>query len=228
MINKIGYNQGGYGETVQKEKNGRNSGTATSFASVFQAEQTKINSAKDFLTTLQPDELAVLQKASHLADPIDIYKISEEGARNLLAKGDATKYVDLNNDGITEIGAAKDFIFPPPNSPQAVKDAWGKVSANMTSEERMLAIMPFLVEQLKANTHQLPDGSWYTVKPGEPGYVNILAGDSQDFCSLIRNMIEDYTAQLQAETNPEFKKHREFQVNFLGEFLECIQDYMKR
>lgn len=221
MIHSVGSSQGGYREPVLKGKNALN----TNFAALFQAEQTKPMTAKQYLTTLTPDELTVLQKASHLADPINISKLSEEGAWNLLAKGDKTKFVDLNNDGITEIGAGKNFIFPPPNAPQAVKDAWEKATAHMTFKERMLAEIPFLVEQFTANIHQSPDGSYRVVEPGEPGYINPFAGDSMDFCSLIQRLIEKLAEQIRQETNPEFKKHRVFQLGVLQDFIQNIQDH---
>ena len=217
MINKVDC-QGGYWEPMLKNKS-----DDSGFANILQAEQAKNMTAKEYLTTLKPDELTVLQRASHLAEPIDISKLSEEGARNLLAEGDKTKYVDLNNDGITEIGAGKSFIFPPPNAPQAVKVAWEKATANMTFQEKMLAEAPFLVEQFVTNIHQLTDGSYQVVEPGELGYLNPFAGDSKDYSILIDRIINKLTDQIRIETNPEFKKHRELQLGVLQDFLMNIQ-----
>jgi hypothetical protein len=217
MIKSIGYNQGGYWEPLTQKTGGN-----TGFSAILQEQTSKSTTAKDYLATLKLDELAELQKASRLADPININKLSEEGARNLLAKGDKTKFVDLNNDGITEIGAGKSLIFPPPNAPQSVKDAWEKATANLSFKEKMLAQTPFLVAQLEANVHQLPDGSVRVTEPGEPGYVNPFAGDAGDFCNLIDRIVEKLRNFLKRETDPEQKKHLEFKIEILGEFRKNI------
>ena len=47
--------------------------------------------------------------------------------------------VDINNDGLVEVGLAKTIHFPPVNSPQHVKDAWDKATEGM--EEFEIAAM---------------------------------------------------------------------------------------
>ena len=61
--------------------------------------------------------------------------ISEEGARNLLLpEGYA---VDLDADGIHEVGLAKTASFPPANAPAEFREAWFQASAGIDDGLRM-------------------------------------------------------------------------------------------
>lgn len=91
--------------------------------------------AKQFLAALTPQDLTLLQDASGLASRIDVAALSEEGAANLLLE--RTARVDLNNDGLVEVGGAKLIVFPPVNAPQAVKQAWEAATAGMSGRDRM-------------------------------------------------------------------------------------------
>lgn len=91
--------------------------------------------AKQFLAALAVQDLALLQQASGLAQGINVSALSEEGAANLLLERDSR--VDLNNDGLVEVGAAKIIAFPPVNAPQAAKDAWEAATAGMSARDRM-------------------------------------------------------------------------------------------
>lgn len=91
--------------------------------------------AKQFLAALTPQDLTLLQQASGLAEGINVASLSEEGAANLLLTND--NRVDLNNDGLVEVGAARLITFPPVNAPQSVKEAWETATAGMSDKDRM-------------------------------------------------------------------------------------------
>ena len=95
-------------------------------------------SAQDFLSSLSKEDLKLVQKANSLADPIQVSQLSAEGAQNLLARPDGSDRVDLNNDGIVEVGIARNIQFPPANAPQFVKDAWEKATEGMTFQDKFL------------------------------------------------------------------------------------------
>ncbi len=84
---------------------------------------------KSFLATLSKDQLSVLQQVQHLADPIRVSGLSEEGALNLLLPPDT--HVDLNNDGLTSVGVAQTLRFPDSQTPTAVRDAWEIATLDM-------------------------------------------------------------------------------------------------
>jgi len=95
-------------------------------------------SAKDVLNNMSKSELQLLQSATSLAGPINVNSLSKEGAMNLLAQPDNTGLVDLNNDGIVEVGAARNMVFPPVNAPAHVKVAWDKATEGMSFEDKMI------------------------------------------------------------------------------------------
>jgi hypothetical protein len=98
-------------------------------------------SAKQVLSGMSADELKLLQKATSLGDPIKVDSLSNEGAINLLAQPDKTGMVDLNNDGLVEIGVSKMMTFPPVNAPAHVQDAWDKATENMSEIDKAVMQM---------------------------------------------------------------------------------------
>jgi hypothetical protein len=71
---------------------------------------------------------------------------------NLLYSPDQSK--DINNDGLSDIGLAKMWKYPPPNAPEAVKQAWKEATAG---RDDWLLMAPFLAAESNANMK--PDGS---------------------------------------------------------------------
>lgn len=88
-----------------------------------------IENARQFLCSLSANELEAVRQNHCLADPINPGALSEEGARNLLLPEGYS--VDLNHDGIDEIGAARTMSFPPKDAPAAFKEAWFQATADM-------------------------------------------------------------------------------------------------
>ena len=123
--------------SIQKLKQ-RNMGEEdiNAFSNLLLEAQGSQSSALDYLGSLSKAELKILQNAHSLADPINVSVLSEEGARNLLAQPDNQGKVDLNNDGIVEVGLAKTIHFPPVNAPQFVKDAWEKATEGMAEFDK--------------------------------------------------------------------------------------------
>ena len=113
----------------------------TDFASLLEEahEQQQNNlSAKEVLNNMSKSELQLLQTATSLASQINVNSLSKEGAINLLAQPDKTGLVDLNNDGIVEVGAARNIMFPPVNAPDYVKDAWDKSTEGLSFSDKAI------------------------------------------------------------------------------------------
>lgn len=100
-------------------------------------QQKRHISAKQILLNMTASELTLLQKATSLAEPIKIGSLSKEGSINLLAQPDRTGLVDLNNDGIVEVGAAKNIVFPPVNAPARIKAAWEEATVHLSEQDKM-------------------------------------------------------------------------------------------
>jgi hypothetical protein len=88
-----------------------------------------IGNARQFLGGLSAAELEAVRQNHCLADPIDPSALSEEGAQNLLLPEGYS--VDLNHDGVDEVGAGRTISFPPKDAPEAFKEAWFEATADM-------------------------------------------------------------------------------------------------
>lgn len=88
-----------------------------------------IKNTRQFLGTLSAQELEAVRQNHCLADPINPAGLSEEGAENLLLPEGYS--VDLNHDGIDEVGAGRTFSFPPKDAPASFKEAWFQATAGM-------------------------------------------------------------------------------------------------
>jgi hypothetical protein len=141
--------------------------------------------AKAFLKTLSTEERDLVKRANSYGMALDnghIDQMSEEGARNMLVEPDYRAYVDFNNDGIVDHGLGKTFVFPPPNAPDEVKDAWDKTVEGMSDKDRFLASAIFLSQSLSANLETDASGKVTNIRsPGDTGYVNIFPTNKEDW-----------------------------------------------
>jgi len=158
------------------------------FGSIIQDADSAEN-AKDFLKNLSGEQRDLLKRANSYGINITdshINTMTEEGARNMLVQPDNRSYVDFNNDGIVDHGVAKSFVFPPPNSPESVKDAWDKTLEGIPENERLMASSIFLTQQLSANIKVDAQGNavgFY--QAGEEGYANIFSTQKSGWFNLL-------------------------------------------
>jgi len=82
-----------------------------------------------FLKTLSHEELGVIQRVHSLGAEISPAGLSNESAYNLLLPDGYS--VDLNRDGMEDLGEGRGIHFPPRDSPQAFKDAWDTATQGM-------------------------------------------------------------------------------------------------
>lgn len=88
-----------------------------------------MENARQFLGALTVQELDAVRQNHCLAEPINPAGLSEEGAENLLLPEGYG--VDLNHDGIHEVGMGRTASFPPSDAPADFKEAWFQATANM-------------------------------------------------------------------------------------------------
>lgn len=176
------------------------------FSKILEQKASSNMSTKQFISTLEPDELYVLQKANHLASSIKVDMLSDEGADNLLLMPQGSdKAVDLNNDGIVEVGCAKEMVFPLPNAPSSVKTAWKEATAEMSSEDSLHIMEKILKEQIEKNAYRNKDGSWSIHKSGEAGWVNIFGTTEESYQQLFEKIINKIDHPLAARTSEQIK-----------------------
>jgi hypothetical protein len=158
-------------------------------------EAANATSAKTFLLGLSSADRAMVKKANGYAMSLndsDIQSMTEEGARNMVVTQDERAYVDYNNDGIVDRGVGKNFIFPPPNAPEEVKDAWEKTVSSFPEKDRLLASNVFMIESVQANIKIDAQGNPIGVySPGDDGYTNIFPTTLDGWQNLL-NKADDY------------------------------------
>lgn len=162
--------------------------------------------AKEFLATLSPKELFVIQKQNGLADSIRIEAVGTEGAENLLiSRSNEYELLDLDNDSIVDVGIARSFIFPPPNTAPEVKEAWAEMTEGMSLKEKILLEFPFMVAALESNMSKLPNGSYEIIHPGDNRYKNIFGTTVEEFLDVLNKVIERTKNPLHSRTVEEMK-----------------------
>jgi hypothetical protein len=142
-----------------------------------------------YLSSLSSDELETIQHVHHLAQPINVSGLSEEGALNLLLPPPAQ--VDSNHDGLTQSGIGYSIRFPDSNTPSAVADAWEQVTAGMSSTERMMSEFHMVADILVANIHVDENGRFLSrSEPGDADFVNPMASDDYSYLDKAQKAIK--------------------------------------
>ena len=108
----------------------------SAFEHILQQFKQSDTAATDYLKQLSSSDLALVQKANSMANPIAVHTLSKEGAQNLLSQPDGSDLVDLDNNGIVEIGEAKTLHFPPVNAPAYVHQAWEQATQGLSEFDK--------------------------------------------------------------------------------------------
>lgn len=176
-------------------------GEIQQFGELLNHAKNESGSAKQRLQALSAEQLTLLQKANSLADPINPVGLSEEAAANLLSQPDHSDKVDLNNDGIVEVGQARTIIFPPVNAPAHVKAAWDEATEGMDEMEKArielhmhLAVFGIQVEGMPQKPVLPPQQQW-----GQQGIAQLfgLLRGNLDF-RVSREGWTEYNQELKA------------------------------
>ena len=114
--------------------------------------------------------------------------MSQEEALNFILP--QSESVDLNNDGYAGRGNGKfEFIFPPPNAPDKVKEAWYAATDHMSDKDKNLIKVHFLIGQLDANTNWNGDSQPKGPEPGDPDWKNIFDDNDFSYLDMIRTIL---------------------------------------
>jgi len=140
-----------------------------------------MGNARGFLATLSALEMEAVRRNHCLADPIDTASLSEEGAANLLLPEGYS--VDLNHDGVDEVGAARTVHFPPRDAPAEFREAWFQATAGMDEGSMMTYGL-------------MMHGAVYGLQIDGQSQSPRYAPDSMD---SYRRIVGDYLASLEAQ-----------------------------
>ena len=140
----------------------------------------------EFLQNLSDEGIDLLKQAQSLpvGAQIDFTSLNQEEALNFILPHSGQ--VDLNNDGlVANANGGKGFMFPPPNAPQSVKDAWKDATEGMSESDVFLLSGKFMIQFGMANFHVDDNGKVTRTEPGEPGWRNIFAEDGYSYMDAI-------------------------------------------
>ncbi|MCK5778484.1 MAG: hypothetical protein KAH11_06815 [Rhodospirillales bacterium] len=139
-----------------------------------------------FLKNLSDDGIDLLKQAQSLpaGAQIDLSKLNQEEALNFILPHSGQ--VDLNNDGIVaSANGGKGFMFPPPNAPQDVKDAWKEATDGMSDSDIFLMSGKFMMQFMISNIRVDDNGNVHRAEPGDPDWRNIFAEDGYSYMEAI-------------------------------------------
>ncbi|WP_442505570.1 hypothetical protein SH528x_004362 [Novipirellula sp. SH528] len=173
---------------------------------------------KAFLSSLSADELSVVQDIHHLADPIQVNSLSEEGAINLLIPPAAQ--IDMNRDGLTQSGAAWGLRFPDSTTPKPVAKAFEAATEGMDWSERSIYELQMKMPTLLANIHLDDAGAFaYQVEPGDPRFVNPMAEADYSYVDYADSYLS-YLDAFKARIDPiQYAKGKAFWTEFQNELI---------
>lgn len=174
---------------------------------------------KGFIDGLSKEEMATLQHINRLADPIDVDSLTQEGALNLMVPRPAQ--VDLDFDGLTEVGKGYMIRFPDSRTPEAVVNAWNETTAGMDEMERSFFGLQMKLPTLLANV-QLDDQDRYVshTEPGDPDWVNPQADPGYSYTELTEQML-DYLDYFQHQIpKDQYEQQRDFYTAFQDNLKE--------
>jgi len=176
-----------------------------------------------FLSSLSEDELATVQHVNRLADPIDVDALTPEAALNLLIPRPAQ--IDLNYDGLTQVGEAYTIRFPDSRTPEPVVNAWNEATADMDPFEKSFYELQMKLPTLLANFQVDEQGRYVGhTEPGDPNWVNPQRDGDYSYTDLTQQMLE-YLDYFQHQIP---KDQYEQQRSFYSAFQQSLKEHGAR
>ncbi len=178
----------------------------TPFLSILQSapQSNGLQDPLGFIHSLSTQELSTLQHMHGLADAIRPETLNEEGAMNLL-KVPGTG-VDLNGDGLQQVGIALTWQFPPSDAPASVREAWRKTLEGRPETDEFLLSGSFLPMTLSIDG--TPSGNPF--------------GPKTDYASLIAQ-VRDAAIQSRPYDQPWQQDTRDHEIRLLSELLGNVE-----
>jgi len=187
----------------------------------FHSDPANFDDPVGFLRNLSTEGQNLLLKAQSLPQDgsVNFEAMNQEEALNFILPH--TQKVDLDNDGFVGTGnGGKTFQFPPPNAPQATKDAWNAATQGMSFLDKAMMEFRFMSLQTQANTSEGPNGEITFASPDDPNWNNIFADSSFSY----RNAVEGFRKANQEQT----QNRSQAEIDRIDGLLRHINDTFAR
>lgn len=149
-----------------------------------------------FLLSLSMQEMEALRINHGLADTIHVGGLSSEGASNLLLPRGYS--LDLNNDGLEEIGAARTMSFPPRDAPAEFVGKWREIAADMDPGDEMMYV--FEMHHAIYGFHL----------DGQPAREPPATDQMSTYRSAIQNLLENVEVSKRYNTEEWYDRNKAF------------------
>ena len=171
-----------------------------------------------YLQSLSSEQLRTIQQVQHLADPIQVARLSDEASLNLLLPPDAQ--VDEDHDGLTAVGAAYTIRFPDSRTPAKVRDAWESATQGLSESDRLTYELQMSLPLLTANMYFDSKGQYVrSSQPGDADWINPMASDDFSYVDAATGWLE-YLQRFKNQIPPEqYQKDESFWSNFRSNLL---------
>lgn len=169
-----------------------------------------------YLRSLSKEQLQLVQQVHHLADPIYADRLSDEASLNLLLP--PPTQVDLDQDGITTVGAGMTLRFPDSNTPSDVRVAWEKATADLSEMDKLMAVAQIKFPLVMANIQTGPDGQALRMsQPGDADWKNPMAEPDFSYLRFANEMLE-YIDTFKSQIMPDqYSRDQGFWSSFRNE-----------
>jgi hypothetical protein len=166
-------------------------------------------SARLLLATRTPDELRAVCAVQGQEVPPDVASMTDDQALQLLNQfgpcGDKTSALS---------------VYPPPEAPPLVHQAWMDATRYMTGLERLNAMAPFLAWIGSLNTVYDSAGQpLWCHAPGDPGYRNPYRDPAFSYREQVREMLERLQLFEDVLEEDIYGRHRWFLQRLYREFV---------
>lgn len=139
-----------------------------------------------FLSSLSSDDLHLLAHVRSWGanSKLDPSTMNDEEAINFILPD--SRQVDLNDDGLIASGnGGRSWRFPPPNAPQAAKDAWEEATQGMSVKDRMILEISFMPLNIKVDEN----GRATAIEPGSAEWENPFSDPDFSYRDMVAKTI---------------------------------------
>jgi hypothetical protein len=192
------------------ERNRATEEQQSAFQAILKARQQASHlTDKQFLNTLSTQQMMDLIAYHGLAHPVQVHALSEEGAANLLTPPEFQR--DIDGDGLVEVGAAKLFVFPPPDAPKEVFEAWAELTKEEQFQINTLAFAKWFIQNREAY-----------LAGDDASYTSIYIGPCTDYVMLVDELLQLIQQQRKYWTFEEYEQ----QWDTLNKFKKALQRHL--
>ncbi|MCH4888089.1 hypothetical protein EZV73_10925 [Acidaminobacter sp. JC074] len=159
---------------------------ASNFEDILRRYESSSMTAKEYLSSLSPNELKTIKDEMRLEKPLNPLTMSDEGATNLLInRHNHYAFNDIDKDHFFDVGNQRFGYFPSSAVPNQVLDAWNTPTKDLSEEELLEVSNTFWGASML-----IPENMWNVNLNGviNPRHTQFVDYFVSDIPSAMRNL----------------------------------------